>query len=182
MRNRYFLVSSFPGQRRDWRRVGVSEAVCRFSFGATGIFRRFFGSFRGASSRLSRESLRGLSAVFSQASPQPPRCCSRPFRVFSRPPGPSFMSRPPDRFSTAFPGLFTASGAILHVTASGLFLHGLSGPSLPVSAAFLHVMASGAFLHGLQGLFSATFPRISSRPLGSAPGGDYFFSAFLSAA
>lgn len=119
MRNRYFLVTSFPGQRRDWRRVGVG--------GCLSLFFRGNGHFQGLLGLL-----HGLSFC--------------PF------------SRPPERFSTAFPGLFTVSGA------------------------FLHVMASGAFLHGLQGFFPATFPRISSRPLGSAPGGDYFFSAFLSAA
>ncbi len=62
MRNRYFLVTSFPGY--DWRCAG-SEAACLYSFGAAGFFRRFFGSFRGASSRLSRRSLR--------ASPRSPR-------------------------------------------------------------------------------------------------------------
>ena len=137
MRNRYFLVTSFPGQRRDWRRVGVGGCLSLF-FQGNGHFQGLLGL------------LHGLSFC--------------PF------------SRPPERFSTAFPGLFTVSGAFLHVMASGSFLHGLSGPSLPVSAAFLHVMASGAFLHGLQGLFPATFPRISSRPLGSAPGGDYFLT------
>ena len=120
MRNRYFLVTSFPGQRRDWRRVEVGGCLSLF-FQGNGHFQGLLGLLRGLS----------------------------------------------------FCPFFTASGS---------FLHGLSGPSLPVSAAFLHVMASGAFLHGLQGLFPAIFPRISSRPLGSAPGGDYFFSAFLSAA
>lgn len=158
MRNRYFLVTSFPGQRRDWRRVGVGGCLSLFSRGNghfSEIFRLLPRSLFSTFPRVSPRSLCGLLASLSAAS---------------------------SLLFTAFPGLFTASGAILHVTASGSFLHGLSGPSLPVSAAFLHVMASGAFLHGLQGLFSATFPRISSRPLGSAPGGDYFFSAFLSAA
>ena len=96
MRNRYFLVTSFPGQRRDWRRVGVGGCLSLF-FQGNGHFQGLLGLLRGLS----------------------------------------------------FCPFFTASGS---------------------------------FLHGLQGLFPATFPRISSRPLGSAPGGDYFFSAFLSAA
>ena len=87
MRNRYFLVTSFPGQRRDWRRVGVGGCLSLF-FQGNGHFQGLLGL------------LHGLSFC--------------PF------------SRPPERFSTAFPGLFTVSGAFLHVMASGSFLHGLS--------------------------------------------------------